>query len=72
MTKIIQVKLCRSCYTELPSDIFVPIKQKLPTMESPQNEKKFFPKGAIAFFVALVLLSLLFWYGIYFLMIERT
>ncbi|MGQ0739075.1 MAG: cytochrome c oxidase subunit 2A [Bacteroidota bacterium] len=40
-------------------------------MESPE-EKNFFPKGAIAFFIALVLLSLVFWYGIYFLMIERT
>ncbi|TAL41834.1 MAG: cytochrome c oxidase subunit 2A [Chitinophagaceae bacterium] len=40
-------------------------------MESPQ-EKKFIPKGAFAFFIALVLLSLAFWYGIYFLMIERT
>jgi hypothetical protein len=40
-------------------------------MDSP-DEKKFFPKGAIAFFFALVLLSLLFWYGIYFLMIERS
>lgn len=39
--------------------------------ESPE-EKKFFPKGAIAFFIALVILTLVFWYGIYFLMIERT
>jgi hypothetical protein len=36
------------------------------------NEKPFFPGGAIAFFILLVLLSLLFWYGIYYLMIERT
>jgi hypothetical protein len=36
------------------------------------DEKPFFPGGAIAFFVFLVLLSLLFWYGIYYLMIERT
>jgi hypothetical protein len=35
-------------------------------------ERKFFPSGAIAFFILLVILSLLFWYGIYFLMIERT
>jgi hypothetical protein len=40
-------------------------------MENPE-EKKFIPKGAIAFFIALVILTLLFWYGIYFLMIERT
>ncbi len=44
---------------------------KTTIMESPE-EKKFFPKGAIAFFIALVILTLLFWYGIYFLMIERT
>jgi hypothetical protein len=40
-------------------------------MESPE-EKKFIPKGALAFFILLVLLALLFWYGIYFLMINRT
>jgi len=36
------------------------------------NEKPFFPSGAIAFFIALVVLALLFWYSIYFLMINRT
>jgi len=40
-------------------------------MESPQEEK-FIPKGAMAFFVLLVLLALLFWYGIYLLMIDRV
>ena len=40
-------------------------------MESPQ-EKKFIPKGAMAFFILLVILTLLFWYGIYFLMITRV
>lgn len=40
-------------------------------MDAP-DEKKFFPKGAIAFFILLVILTLAFWYGIYFLMIERT
>jgi hypothetical protein len=35
-------------------------------------EKNFVPKGAFAFFILLVLLSLAFWYGIYWLMIERT
>jgi hypothetical protein len=40
--------------------------------DSPPAEPKFFPAGAIAFFIFLVLLSLAFWYGIYFLMIERT
>jgi hypothetical protein len=40
-------------------------------MES-SPEKKFIPKGAMAFFVLLVVLSLVFWYGIYLLMIDRT
>jgi hypothetical protein len=40
--------------------------------DMPPAERKFFPSGAIAFFILLVILSLLFWYGIYFLMIERT
>jgi len=44
---------------------------KIKSMETP-DEKKFYPKGAIAFFIALILLSLAFWYGIYFLMIDRT
>ena len=38
--------------------------------QNPDN--KFFPKGAIAFFVLLVILSLGFWYGIYWLMISRS
>lgn len=40
-------------------------------MDSP-DEKKFFPKGAIAFFIALVILTLVFFYSIYYLMIERS
>jgi hypothetical protein len=35
-------------------------------------DKKFFPKGAIAFFIMLVILSLGFWYAIYWLMIARS
>jgi len=34
-------------------------------------DKAFKPKGAIAFFVLLVALGLIIWYGIYFLMLER-
>ncbi|HLF44930.1 MAG TPA: cytochrome c oxidase subunit 2A [Chitinophagaceae bacterium] len=41
-------------------------------MESPQEKEKFFPSGAIAFFVVLVILTLVFWYGIYYLMIQRS
>jgi hypothetical protein len=35
------------------------------------DEQKFFPSGAIAFFVVLVMLGLVIWFGIYFLMLER-
>lgn len=41
-------------------------------MKTPDNKDKFFPSGAIAFFILLVLLSLGFWYGIYMLMIQRS
>jgi len=34
-------------------------------------DKNFKPKGAIAFFVLLMLLGMVIWYGIYFLMLER-
>jgi hypothetical protein len=34
-------------------------------------DRNFTPKGAIAFFVLLVILGLVIWYGIYFLMLER-
>lgn len=37
-----------------------------------KTKEKFFPSGAIAFFILLVILSLGFWYGIYFLMIQRS
>lgn len=36
------------------------------------NEKKFYPTGAIAFFVALVILCLVIWFGIYFIMLDRV
>ena len=35
-------------------------------------DKNFKPKGAIAFFILLILLALIIWYGIYFLMLSRT
>jgi hypothetical protein len=37
-----------------------------------EQEENFFPSGAIVFFILLVLLCLAFWYGIYFLMIQRA
>ena len=35
-------------------------------------DRQFKPKGAIAFFVLLVILGLVIWYGIYFLMLARA
>lgn len=35
------------------------------------DKKDFFPSGAIAFFVALIIMCLVIWFGVYFLMIER-
>ena len=34
--------------------------------------KKFYPTGAIAFFIALVILCLVIWFGIYFIMLDRV
>lgn len=36
-----------------------------------QFDRNFKPKGAIAFFILLVILGLIIWFGIYFLMMER-
>ena len=36
------------------------------------EEKKFYPTGAIAFFIALVILCLVIWFGIYFIMLDRV
>jgi hypothetical protein len=35
-------------------------------------DKNFKPKGAIAFFVLLIILGGIIWYGIYFLMLSRS
>ena len=36
-----------------------------------QFDRDFKPKGAMAFFVLLVVLGLIIWFGIYFLMLNR-
>lgn len=36
-----------------------------------QFDRDFKPRGAILFFILLILLGLIIWYGIYFLMLER-
>ncbi len=53
-----------------PVDLFG--NQKPTIMESPKNKEKFFPSGAIVFFIVLILLTLAFFYGMYFLMLERS
>lgn len=34
-------------------------------------DQHFKPKGAFAFFLILIILGMIIWYGIYFLMLER-
>lgn len=47
-------------------------KSKAPaTPTEAEFDAGFQPRGAIAFFVLLVALGLVIWYGIYFLMLER-
>ena len=52
---------------------FIPTKK--PISQSPDGDKQFDkdfrPKGAVAFFILLVILGMIIWYGIYFLMLER-
>jgi hypothetical protein len=48
------------------------IKEPLQTrMTTDEFDAHFKPKGAIAFFILLVILGLIIWYGIYWLMLER-
>jgi hypothetical protein len=46
----------------------------LPALENAEMEfdKNFKPKGAIAFFILLVILGAVIWFGIYFLMLKRA
>jgi hypothetical protein len=41
------------------------------TKEDESFDREFKPRGAIAFFLLLVLLGMVIWYGIYFLMLDR-
>lgn len=36
------------------------------------DQEKFIPRGAIAFFILLALLSAAIWFGIYFIMLGRS
>jgi hypothetical protein len=44
----------------------------IPANATDQFDRDFKPSGAIAFFVLLVILGLIIWYGIYFLMLHRA
>jgi hypothetical protein len=35
------------------------------------EEEKFIPRGAIAFFIVLLVVCAIIWFGVYFLMLER-
>lgn len=35
-------------------------------------DESFKPKGAIAFFILLIILGIIIWYGIYLLMLQRA
>lgn len=35
-------------------------------------EKKFVPKGAIAFFIILMVICFIIWFGIYYIMLSRS
>jgi hypothetical protein len=40
-------------------------------VEDQDFDRNFKPKGAIAFFILLILLGMVIWFGIYFLMLKR-
>ncbi|GAA4734372.1 cytochrome c oxidase subunit 2A [Flavisolibacter ginsenosidimutans] len=49
-------------------------RQDLPPTDKADLEfdKTFKPKGAIAFFLILVVLGIVIWYGIYYIMLQRV
>ena len=46
--------------------------QRSGTISEQKFDRNFKPRGAIAFFILLVILGLIIWYGIYLLMLERV
>jgi hypothetical protein len=42
------------------------------TPQEQQFDQNFKPKGAIAFFILLVILGAIIWYGIYLIMLDRV
>lgn len=45
---------------------------KPPYTAEEQFDKRFKPKGAIAFFVLLIILGLIIWFGIFIIMLNRS
>lgn len=43
-----------------------------PAFNEAEFDRNFKPKGAIFFFILLVILGMIIWYGIYFLMLARA
>ena len=41
-------------------------------MITKESEEKFIPKGAIAFFMLLIVLCAVIWFGVYFIMLSRA
>ena len=41
-------------------------------MNADFEQNKFVPKGAMAFFAVLIILCMVIWFGIYFLMLQRS
>jgi hypothetical protein len=61
---------------DLTAQIFLLLNQLMmnpqqQTTSDEQFDRNFKPKGAMAFFVLLVILGLIIWFGIYFLMLNR-
>ena len=54
------------------SDLSTPTPGHTKPDEVPFDDASFKPKGAIAFFILLVILGMIIWFGIYFLMLERA
>ena len=44
----------------------------MPLTDEQQFDQDFKPKGAIAFFILLIILGAFIWFGIYFLMLQRA
>jgi len=47
------------------------MENKVKKRENPEEEKPFVPKGAMTFFVLMILLFLVLWFVVYFVSITR-